>query len=78
MKFVNNFGFWMSISFRKMFHDFPKIFDKITKIKEHKNFQNFLTRTYRQNWKENVKKIKTKKQVVNHWILKKLFHISIF
>jgi len=57
MEFVSSFGFQMSIFFRKMFHDFQKIYDKICnhKIKEHKNFQNFLTSTDRRNWKENVK-----------------------
>ena len=30
MEFVNNFGFQMSLPFRKPFHDFPKIFDKIS------------------------------------------------
>jgi len=68
MKFVNNFGFHMFICFRKTFHDFPKIIDKICihKIKEHKNFQNILTSTDRRNLKENVKNNKkTKKQLVN-------------
>jgi len=39
-----NFGFQMSIFFRKIFHDFPKFFDKIfnRKNKIHKNFYNFL------------------------------------
>jgi len=27
---MKNFGFQMSIYFRKMFQDFPKIFDKIS------------------------------------------------
>jgi len=59
MEFLNNFGFQMSIFFRKTFHDFQKIVDKISnKIKEHKNFQNFLTSTNRRNWKENVKNIR--------------------
>jgi len=50
MEFLNNFGFQMSIFFRKTFHDFQKIVDKISnKIKEHKNFQNFLTSTNRRN-----------------------------
>jgi len=51
MEFVSSFGFQMSIFFRKMFHDFQKIYDKICnhKIKEHKNFQNFLTSTDRRN-----------------------------
>jgi len=50
------------------------------KIKEHKNFQNFLTTTERRNWKENVKTIRKvkKKQIVNCGILKKNSHISIF
>ena len=83
MEFVSSFGFQMSIFFRKMFHDFQKIFDKICnhKIKEDKNFQNFLTSTDRRNWKENVKnnKKKTRKQIVNLIMLNKnLFHISIF
>ena len=30
MEFGNNFGFQMAIFFRKMFHDFPKIFGKIS------------------------------------------------
>jgi len=30
MEFMRNFGFQMSIFFRKMLHDFPKIFDKIS------------------------------------------------
>ena len=30
MDFIKNFGFQMSIFFKKMFHDFPKIFDKIS------------------------------------------------
>jgi len=34
----------------------------IHKIKEYKNFQNFLTSTYRGNWKENVKNNKKKKK----------------
>jgi len=44
MEIMKNFGFQMSIFFRKTFHDFPKIFDKslIHKIKKHKNFQKFL------------------------------------
>jgi len=29
MEFMMNFGFQMSIFFRKIFHDFPKFFDKI-------------------------------------------------
>jgi len=82
MEFVSSFGFQMSIFFRKMFHDFQKIFDKICnhKIKEDKNLQNFLTSTDRRNWKENVKNNKkTKKQIVNLGMLNKnLFHISIF
>jgi len=47
---MKNFGFQMSIFFRKIFHDFPKFFDKtpIHKLKQHKNFHNFLTTTYRQ------------------------------
>ena len=32
MEFVNNFGFQMSIFFRKTFHDFPKIFEKISNL----------------------------------------------
>jgi len=44
MEVLNSFGFQMSIFFRKTFHDFHKIVDKISnKIKEHKNFQNFVT-----------------------------------
>ena len=44
MEFMHNFLFQMSIFFRKMFHDFLKFFIKslIHKIKQHKNFQNFL------------------------------------
>jgi len=30
MEFMNNFGFQMSIFFLKIFHDFPKFFDKIS------------------------------------------------
>ena len=30
MEFMKNFGFQMSIFFKKMFHVFPKIFDKIS------------------------------------------------
>jgi len=30
MEFTKNFGFQMSIFFRKNFHDFPKFFDKIS------------------------------------------------
>jgi len=30
MEFMNNFGFQMSIFFRKILHDFPKFFDKIS------------------------------------------------
>jgi len=64
MEFVSSFGFQMSIFFRKMFHDFQKIFDKICnhKIKEDKNLQNFLTSTDRRNWKENVKNNKKNKK----------------
>jgi len=53
MEFMKNFGFQMSIFFRKMFHDFSKIFDKISnpENKKHKNFQNFLKSTDRWNWK---------------------------
>jgi len=29
-EFMKNFGFQMSIFFRKIFHDFPKFFDKIS------------------------------------------------
>ena len=29
MEFMMNFGFQMSIFFRKIFHDLPKLFDKI-------------------------------------------------
>jgi len=29
MEFMKNFGFQMSVFFRKIFHDFPKFFDKI-------------------------------------------------
>jgi len=51
----------------------------IHKIKEHKSLQNFLTGTDRRNWKENVKNNKkTKKQIVDRKIKKKLFHISLF
>ena len=32
MEFMKNFGFEMSIFFRKMFHDFPKIFEKISNL----------------------------------------------
>ena len=37
---MKNFGFQMSISFRKIFHDFPKFFDKISnpQIRKLKNF----------------------------------------
>jgi len=74
MEFKKNFGFQMSIFFRKMFHDFQKSLLKslIHKIKNHKNLRNFLTNTHRRSWKENVKnnkKIKT--QIVNRGILKK-------
>jgi len=30
MEFMENFGFQMSIFFRKIFPDFPKFFDKIS------------------------------------------------
>ena len=30
MEFEKNFGFQMSIFFRKIFHDFPKFFEKIS------------------------------------------------
>jgi len=30
MEFMKNFAFQMSIFFRKMFHYFPKMFDKIS------------------------------------------------
>jgi len=30
MEYMMNFGFQMSILFRKMFYDFQKIFDKIS------------------------------------------------
>jgi len=30
MEFMKNFGFQMSIFFRKVFHDFLKFFDKIS------------------------------------------------
>ena len=44
---MKNFGFQMSIFFRKIFHDFPKFFDRISnpKNKKQKNFQNFMTST---------------------------------
>ena len=29
---MKNFGFLMSIVFRKIFHDFPKFFDKISNL----------------------------------------------
>jgi len=29
MEFMMNFGFQMSTFFKKIFHDFPKFFDKI-------------------------------------------------
>jgi len=40
MEFMKDFGFQMSIVFRKIFHDFPKFLRKslIHKIKKHKNF----------------------------------------
>jgi len=54
----------------------------IHKIKKHKNFQNFFTGTARRNYKENVKnnKKKIKKQKINHEILKTkiILHIYIF
>jgi len=83
MELIKNFGFQMSISFRKMFHVFQKSLIKslIHKIKKHKNFHNFLTCTDRRNWKENVKNNKKiKKQIVNCGILKKkiISHIYIF
>jgi len=54
MKFVNNFGFQMSIFFRKTFHDFPKILTKslIHKIKEHKILNFF--------WQVQIDEIKKK------------------
>jgi len=57
MEFMKNFGFQMSISFRKMFHVFQKslIRSLIHKIQKHTNFQNFLISTDRRKWKENVK-----------------------
>jgi len=33
MEFMKNFGFQMSIFFRKIFQDFPKFFDKISNPK---------------------------------------------
>jgi len=30
MEFMKNFGFQISIFFGKIFHDFPKFFDKIS------------------------------------------------
>ena len=33
MEFMKNFGFQMSIIFRKTFHDFSKLFDKISNPK---------------------------------------------
>jgi len=40
MEFMKNFGFQMSIFFRKIFYDFPKFFDKMSNLynKKHKNF----------------------------------------
>ena len=52
MKFVNNFGFQISIFVRKLFHHFPKFFDNIPNPqnkKKHKNFQNLLTSTDRRD-----------------------------
>ena len=39
MEFMKNFGFQISIFFRKMFHDFPKIFDKISNPKNKKTYK---------------------------------------
>jgi len=48
---MKNFVFRMSIFFRKIFHDFPKFFDKISnpQNKKHKNFENSLISTDRRN-----------------------------
>jgi len=74
MEFMKNFGFQMSIFFRKMFRIFQKSLLKslIHKIKKPKNSRNSFTNTHRRNWKENVKNNKNiKKQIVNRKILKK-------
>jgi len=64
MEFMKNFGFQMSIFFRKIFMIFQNssIKSLIHKIKKHKNFYNFLTSTDRRNWKENVKNNKKNKE----------------
>jgi len=64
MEFMKNFRFQMSIFFRKcsMIFQISLIKFLIHKIKEHKNFQNFLTSTDRRNWIENVKNIKKTKK----------------
>ena len=67
--------------FEKRSMIFQKFLTKslIHKIKEHKNFQNFLTRTDRRNWKENVKNIrKIKKQIINCGFLKKIYFTYLY
>jgi len=39
MKFVNNFGFQISIFVRKLFHHFPKFFDNIPNPQNKKNIK---------------------------------------
>jgi len=54
MKFMKNFGFQMSISFRKMFHVFQKSLIKslIHKIKKHQDYRIF--------WQVQIEEIEKK------------------
>jgi len=77
---------WIILDFKCLFLEkcsmiFPKSLTKslIRKIKVQKNFQNLLTSTDRQNWKENVKNNKKAKiQIVNRVILKKKYFTYIY
>ena len=48
----------------------------INKIKEPKNFQNFLITTYRRNWKENLKNNKKMKISHNYIFVKELLEFA--
>jgi len=54
MDFMKNFGFQMSIFFRKIFHDFPKFFDKSLIHKITKNIK--ISRIFWQVQIEDIEK----------------------
>ena len=77
MEFMKNFGFQMSIYFRKIFQDFPKFFDKISnpENKTKSKFLEFVDKSKQMKLKIKCQKQlkKRRKQILNRKILKKKY-----